>query len=175
MGLAGTVNQFMGSRAHSQTASRPPVKAATPQTPQTAPQASASSTGPASVDGSSPAGPPTESIAAPPAAATTAPEKTELAGANEAVILSSKGAERRLIHRVEPSYPPEVRSRGVEGTVVLKMSVNESGTVEEVRLVEGNPALAEPAISAVKQWRYKPYVRDGKAKPFQTIVLLDVP
>ena len=76
---------------------------------------------------------------------------------------------------MEPAYPPEVRSQGVEGTVVLKTMVNESGTVERVRLVEGNPGLAEPAISAVKQWRYKPYVRDGKAQPFQTIVLVDVP
>lgn len=174
MALAGTANQFMGSGAHPQTAPRPRVKASTPQTPPAAPQASASSTGPVSADTSSPARPPAESIAAPAAAATAAPEKTDLAGENEAVILSSKGAEKRLVHRVEPAYPPEVRSQGMEGTVVLKTMVNESGTVEGVRLIEGNPALADPAISAVKQWRYKPYVRDGKAKRFETIVLLDV-
>jgi len=175
MALVGAANQFVGSGAHTQSASRPPVKAATPQTPPAAPQAAASPTGPASLDTSSPARPPAESNAAPAAAATAAPVKTEPAGENDAVILSSKGAERRLIHRVEPAYPPEVRSQGVEGTVVLKTMVNESGTVERVRLVEGNPTLAEPAISAVKQWRYKPFVRDGKAKPFQTIVLLDIP
>jgi TonB family protein len=165
----------MGSRAHPQIASRPPVKVATPQPPPAAPPASASSTEPVSADTSSPARPAAESIVASAAAATAAPAKTDLAGENDAVILSSKGAERRLVHRVEPAYPPEVRSQGVEGTVVLKTMVNESGTVERVRLVEGNPALAEPAISAVKQWRYKPYVRDGKAQPFQTIVLVDVP
>ncbi|MGB9074565.1 MAG: TonB family protein [Terriglobales bacterium] len=175
MALAGMANQLMGSGAHPQTASRPPVKAVTPQAPPAAPRASASSTLPASADTSSPARTPAESIAVPAAAAAAAPAKTELAGESDAVILSSKGAERRLVHRVEPAYPPEVRSQGVEGTVVLKTTVNESGTVERVRLVEGNPAMAEPAISAVKQWRYKPYVRDGKAQPFQTIVLVDVP
>jgi TonB family protein len=175
MALAGTANHLMGSGAHPQTASRPPVKAATPQTPPAAPQASASSPGPVSADTSSPARPASQSIAAPAAAAATAPAITELAGENDAVILTSKGAERRLIHRVEPAYPQDVRSQRVEGTVVLKTLVNENGTVEEVRLIEGNPTLAEPAISAVRQWRYKPYVRDGKAKPFQTIVLLDVP
>jgi hypothetical protein len=25
----------------------------------------------------------------------------------------------------------------------------------------------------VKQWRYQPYVRDGKSLPFQTVVLVD--
>lgn len=173
MALAGTANQFMGSGAHPQTASRPPVKVSTPQKPSVAPLAPASSTGPVSAVKSTPARPPAESIAVPAAAATAAPEMTDLAGANDTVILSSKGAERRLAHRVEPAYPPEVR--GIQGTVVLKTMVNESGAVEGVRLVEGNPTLADPAISAVKQWRYKPYVRDGKSMPFQTIVLLDVP
>ena len=76
MALAGTANQFMGSGAHPQTASRPPVKAATPQTPPAAPRASASSTLPASADTSSPAPPPAESIAVTAAAATAAPAKT---------------------------------------------------------------------------------------------------
>ena len=74
MALAGTANQLMGSGAHPQTASRPPVKAATPQTPPAAPRASASSTGPVSADPSSAARPAAESIAAPTAAATAAPE-----------------------------------------------------------------------------------------------------
>ena len=51
--------------------------------------------------------------------------------------------------------------------------VSETGVVEGVRLVEGNPALAAAAIGSVKQWRYRPYVRNGKARPFQTIVLVE--
>jgi TonB family protein len=188
--LVGTANQFIGSGAHPQTASRPPVKASTPQRPRVAAPASTPSTGQpsasasfparAATETSSPAGTPAKSMAAPApsaaaalGAATAAPETTDLAGENDAVILSSKGAERRLVHRVQPAYPPEVR--GVQGTVVLKTLVNESGAVEGVRLVEGNPALADPAISAVKQWRYKPYVRNGRTRAFQTVVLLDVP
>ncbi len=96
-----------------------------------------------------------------------------LPGENSAIILSSKGAERRLAHSVQPNFPVEARSGEAQGTVVLKEVVDENGKVEGVRLVEGNAILAAAAIQAVKQWRYRPYVRDGKAQPFQTVVIVD--
>jgi protein TonB len=101
------------------------------------------------------------------------PSDTELPGEKAAVILSSQGAEKRLIRHTQPVYPADARKAGIEGTVVLKAIVSESGTVAGVRLVEGNPTLAAAAISAVKQWHYRPYIRDGKAQPFQTIVLVE--
>ena len=97
----------------------------------------------------------------------------QLPGESSAIILSSKGAENRLAYSVAPKYPVEARSGAAEGTVVLKEVVDENGKVEGVRLVEGNAVLAAAAINAVKQWRYRPYVRDGKAQPFQTVVLID--
>jgi TonB family protein len=106
-------------------------------------------------------------------AASNGPSETELPGEKTAVILSSQGAEKRLIRHIQPAYPVEARKGGVEGTVVLKTVVSETGAVEGVRLVEGNPTLAAAAISSVKQWRYRPYVRDGKAQSFQTIVLVE--
>lgn len=102
-----------------------------------------------------------------------APADAPLPGENNAVILSSKGAEKRLAHSVAPKYPADARSDAVEGTVVLKEVVDEDGNVKGVRLVEGNAVLANAAMQAVKQWRYRPYVRDGKAQPFQTVVIVD--
>ena len=98
---------------------------------------------------------------------------TELPGEKSAVILSSQGAEKRLLHHVPPAYPAEARKERLEGTVVLKAVVSETGRVSGVRLVEGNPTLAAAAINAVKQWRYRPYLRNGKALTFQTIVLVE--
>lgn len=98
---------------------------------------------------------------------------TELPGENSAIILSSKGAEKRLAHSVPPKYPEEARSGQAQGTVVLKEVVDKDGKVEGVRLVEGDATLATAAIKAVKQWRYRPYVRNGKAQPFQTVVIID--
>jgi periplasmic protein TonB len=102
---------------------------------------------------------------------TLSAEPGTAASGDQAIILSSKGAEKRLIHSVQPVYPNG--SQAAEGTVVLKAFVDESGQVDNAQVVEGNPALAEAAVHAVKQWKYRPYLRDGKAKPFQTIVLVD--
>jgi len=123
-----------------------------------------------------------------PAPATAKPEspkeakKTEAAAASTdrelpadegAVVLSSKGAEKRLIHLVPPTLPVGASAPGPDGTIVLKTMVDDSGKVESVTLIEGNPALADAAIHAVKQWRYRPYVRNGRSVPFQTVVLVD--
>jgi protein TonB len=105
------------------------------------------------------------------AAATSA--NAELPGEKSAIILSSKGAERRLAHSVPAPYPSEAPLGGAEGTVVLKVVVDETGKVDGLRLVEGNATLATAAMQSVKQWRYRPYVRDGKAQPFQTVVIVD--
>ncbi len=97
----------------------------------------------------------------------------QLPGEDSAIILSSKGAERRLAHSIQPKFPVEARPGDAQGTIVLKEVVDENGKVEGVRLVEGDAILATAAIQAVKQWRYRPYVRNGKAQPFQTVVIID--
>jgi protein TonB len=106
-------------------------------------------------------------------AAAATPSDAPLPGESSAIILSSKGAEKRLAHSVPPKYPVGARSGPSQGTVVLKAVVDETGKVEGLRLVEGNATLATAAIQAVKQWRYRPYLRDGKAQAFQTVVIVD--
>ena len=124
---------------------------------------------PAPVVGKPDVGKPADSKKDPVAAPVSA---AQLPGENSAIILSSKGAERRLAHSVQPNFPVEARGQA-QGTVVLKEVVDENGKVEGLRLVEGNAALAAAAMQAVKQWRYRPYIRDGKAQPFQTVVIVD--
>lgn len=101
------------------------------------------------------------------------PYDEELPGEKTAIILSSQGAEKRLIHHIQPPYPATARKDRLEGTVVLKAVVSDTGKVAGVRVVEGHPTLATAAIATVKQWRYRPYIRNGKAMPFQTVVLVD--
>jgi len=71
-------------------------------------------------------------------------------------------AEANLIHDVAPQYPPEAGRERIEGTVVLMAVIGKDGVVRDVRVESGLPLLAQAAIEAVKQWRYKPYLLNGE-------------
>jgi TonB family protein len=62
--------------------------------------------------------------------------------------------ERQLVTRVAPEYPETLQRLLIGGTVRLMVTISPTGRVESVQLLGGNPALAEPAIKAVKQWVY---------------------
>ena len=76
--------------------------------------------------------------------------------------IASRVAEANLIHDVAPQYPPEAGRARIEGTVVLMAVIGRDGTVKDVRIESGLPILAQAAIDAVKQWRYKPYLIEGE-------------
>ena len=76
--------------------------------------------------------------------------------------IASRVAEANLIHDVAPQYPPEAGRARIEGTVVLMAVIGTDGTVKDVRVESGLPILAQAAIDAVRQWRYKPYMIDGE-------------
>jgi protein TonB len=71
-----------------------------------------------------------------------------------------------LTNRVNPVYPPAAQAAQVAGTVVLEATVNKSGRVEGVRVVNGHPMLQTAAVSAVKQWTYEPLRLNGEPVPF---------
>jgi TonB family protein len=78
------------------------------------------------------------------------------------VLLSGAGlgvaqdASRKIIKRVEAQYPAVLKSRGIGGTVKLKVLILANGTVKETQVVGGNAILADRAQKAVKQWIFAP-------------------
>ena len=68
----------------------------------------------------------------------------------------------QLVNRVPPTYPPQAVATRLEGKVVLAAIIMEDGTLRDVKVVEGPPALAQAAVEAVKHWRYRPFKLDGK-------------
>ena len=89
------------------------------------------------------------------------------------VALSPAAAESSLIHRVEPEYPEEARNRHVQGAVVLDIHIGQDGTVEDAKLVSGEPLLVDAAMAAVKQWRFQPRLVDGTPAEMQTRITLN--
>lgn len=60
-----------------------------------------------------------------------------------------------------PPYPESAKAAGVEGTVVVKYVVDESGAVTSVEALKGPPELASVCVATVRSWRFKPAVSDG--------------
>jgi TonB family protein len=84
------------------------------------------------------------------------------------VTVPSKVADEYLMLRVEPDYPESAREQHIQGPVVLDAVVDKDGTVEKLSTVSGDPQLAAAATDAVRQWRFKPFFRNGLPEEFQT-------
>jgi TonB family protein len=67
---------------------------------------------------------------------------------------------RSLTFRSLPQYPRIAASLNIVGTVQLQAVVRADGTVKEVRVLGGHPALAEAAVTAVMKWRFEPGARE---------------
>jgi protein TonB len=78
------------------------------------------------------------------------------------IRVAARVVEANLIHDVAPTYPPEAGRARIEGTVVLLAVIGKDGSVQDVRVESGLPILAQAAMDAVKQWRYKPYLFNGE-------------
>ena len=82
-------------------------------------------------------------------------------------------AEGSLLHRVEPDYPEQARQQQIQGPVVLDVRTRRDGTIQELKLLSGQRLLADAAIAAVKQWRFRPQLVKGEPVEMQTTVTLN--
>ena len=87
--------------------------------------------------------------------------------------ISTGITEGMLARRVEPVYPVIAMRARIEGTVQLRALISKQGTIENLQLVSGHPLLVGPAMDAVKQWRYRPYVLNGEPVEIETMVIVN--
>jgi protein TonB len=61
-----------------------------------------------------------------------------------------------------PQYPSEMRRSGVSGVVAVTIIVDETGLVSSCVVAKSShPDFEEPALAAVKKWKFKPAQKDG--------------
>jgi TonB family protein len=63
---------------------------------------------------------------------------------------------------VRPVYPDEARAQKLEGHVVVKITVTVTGDVDETEQASGDPILGAACADALKQWKFHPFIRNGK-------------
>jgi TonB family protein len=67
-----------------------------------------------------------------------------------------------LVKATRAVYPLDAQSQGIQGQVVVKILISETGDVKSAEVLSGDPLLRKSAIDAAKKWKFKPYITNGK-------------
>jgi len=76
----------------------------------------------------------------------------------------------QVISRPMPPYPTIAKAARIQGTVVLHAIISKDGSIQQLSLVSGPPLLVQPAMDAVRQWRYKPTMLNGEPTDVDTTI-----
>ncbi len=79
----------------------------------------------------------------------------------ERVRVGGAIAAPQLIRSVPPIYPTAARQAGISGSVVIAAHIDKDGNVASMKIVSGQSSLQAAALTALKQWKYKPATLDG--------------
>jgi protein TonB len=69
-----------------------------------------------------------------------------------------------------PAYPEDMRKKGVEALVILRVLVDEDGTVKDIDVVQGEEPFLGAALAVVKTYRYEPARLDGRATAVHRLI-----
>jgi TonB family protein len=72
------------------------------------------------------------------------------------IRIDDKVMQARLIFQPNPKYPHEAKENRIQGTVAMEALIASDGSVIDVEVISGDPALVKAATDAVMQWRYQP-------------------
>ena len=77
-----------------------------------------------------------------------------------------------LISKVAPVYPAMAKAQHVSGNVTVDALIDASGKVTTTKIVSGPTLLQQAAMDALKQWKYRPAMLDGKPVSMHLTVTL---
>lgn len=86
-------------------------------------------------------------------------------------VAVGENAERALIFD-QPIIPYPATAKGQQGTVILQVLVGRDGTVQDAKFLQGSLAFADAAITGVRQWKFKPYIFNGRPVSVQTLLTM---
>jgi protein TonB len=89
----------------------------------------------------------------------------------EPVNLSEAAVRDLLAQPTDPLYP--ANAGGQRGSVVLQVLIGRDGAVQDAKFLEGSLVFARCAIDAVKQWKFKPYLMNGRPVAVQSLMTLN--
>lgn len=69
---------------------------------------------------------------------------------------------REAFGNAEPAYPIRERNLGIEGTVLVRLLIDEKGKVEDAKVIRGPEAFRKPVLAVVFDWEFTPARHEGR-------------
>jgi len=69
---------------------------------------------------------------------------------------STDEGKRKVKSKVSPVYPELASRKHIVGKVKFEVAIAPDGRVRNVKLIGGNPVLAQAAQDALKEWKFYP-------------------
>jgi TonB family protein len=86
----------------------------------------------------------------------------------------SQGVSQGLVvKKVAPVYPATALQLRKQGPVELMATISKDGAVTRVQVLSGDLMLANAALEAVRQWKYRPYLLNGEPVEIETQITVN--
>jgi hypothetical protein len=89
------------------------------------------------------------------------------------VRLSQASLMSLLEKKVPPELPDSMTEDSIKVPVQMHLLISSSGAVEKIWVFEGDSNLTWPAVAAVRQWRFRPYMVNQKPVPIESTITVD--
>lgn len=73
-----------------------------------------------------------------------------------------------------PAYPEAARAAGTQGTVIVKLTIDEHGKVVSAKIVKGDPNFDAAVMTTVLGWKYEP-AKHPDGQPFLSTKTVKIP
>jgi protein TonB len=78
-----------------------------------------------------------------------------------------------LIKKIAPVYPPTALKLRKQGAVELLATVSKTGTITKIQVLQGESILAQAAVDAVRQWKYRPFLLNTEPVEIETQITIN--
>jgi hypothetical protein len=85
-------------------------------------------------------------------------------------VMTQADLEKVLAHKVNPVF--SYATNPSTDKVYVIVGIRKDGTVENVEALSGNKVEGQMAKAAIRQWKFKPFVKDGEQVAVQTVIEL---
>lgn len=75
------------------------------------------------------------------------------------------------VRMIQPVFPSAMRRAQTGGLVTVSCLIDEKGDVQDLKVAKStNDAFTEPALDALRRWKFKPAQRDGAIVPTRVTI-----